>query len=260
MITTTSPNGMTKSEQEKRASRYETVRPYIKGMIMILSLVAFGYGLKALGIGDMFNEHWVDDQVKGQGISGYLLFVGMACGLAAIGFPRQAISFIGGYAFGFVGGTILAVLATTIGCVLTFTYSRVMGRGLVQRNFGKRAARFESVLSESPFVTTLLIRFLPVGSNLVTNLIAGVTHVRAIPFVLGSAVGYLPQTAIFALMGSGVQVDQTSQIAVGIVLFVISGILGVYLYRMLQHNKRFSRLKDDKRQGDEKDEIMQDII
>nr|WP_321444654.1 VTT domain-containing protein [uncultured Cohaesibacter sp.] len=221
-------------EDTKSGGLYQTLRPYLKGLIMIGSLVAIGYGMKAVGIADMFDEHWVDAQVKDKGMTGYLLFVAMGGLLAAVGFPRQAISFMGGYAFGFLGGTLLAVLATSCGCILSFTYARLLGRGLVQRNFGKRVARFEQILTGSPFVTTLLIRFLPVGSNLVTNLIAGVTHVRAMPFVLGSAIGYIPQTAIFALMGSGVQVDRTSQIGVGVVLFVISGALGAYLYRHIQ--------------------------
>ncbi|WP_114011212.1 TVP38/TMEM64 family protein [Cohaesibacter intestini] len=239
---------------------YQTLRPYLKGLIMIGSLVAIGYGLKAIGIADMFDEHWVDAQVKGRGVSGYLLFVAMGGLLAAVGFPRQAISFMGGYAFGFLGGTALAVLATSCGCILSFTYARLMGRGFVQRNFGKRVARFEQVLTGSPFVTTLLIRFLPVGSNLVTNLIAGVTHVRAIPFVLGSAAGYIPQTAIFALMGSGVQVDQTAQIGVGVVLFVISGALGAYLYRHIQLGKRLEQTKTSVEPALEDDEIMKDVI
>ena len=240
----------------------QIVRPYAKGLIMIAALVLLGYGLKAVGVADMFDEHWVDAQVKGRGAVGYILFVAMAGVLAAIGFPRQAVSFMGGYAFGFAGGTAFAVLATTCGCILTFTAARLLGRRFVQRHFGKRVQRFETVLTASPFVTTLLIRFLPVGSNLVTNMIAGVTRVRAIPFVLGSAVGYIPQTAIFALMGSGVQVDQGSQIGVGVVLFLISGFLGVYLYRHMQLGKDLKG--DNKGQSlaaaDEDKMIMKDII
>lgn len=251
---------MTNATRQNQSGFFETIRPYVKGLIMIMSLVAIGYGFKAAGIGDMLDEQWVDAQVKGQGMNGYLLFVGMTCVLAAVGFPRQAISFLGGYAFGFVGGTLLTVLATTCGCILAFLYARIMGRSIVQRNFGKRVARFERVLANSPFVTTLLIRFLPVGSNLMTNLIAGVTHVRAIPFVLGSAVGYVPQTAIFALMGSGVQVDQTSQIAVGVILFVISGVMGAYLYRRIQLGQDLQKTSQDPKQQREEDEIMRDII
>ena len=246
--------------QQHSGGLFAILRPYLKGLIMIASLVALGYGLKAVGITDMFDEHWVDAEVKGKGMIGYLLFVGMAGALAAVGFPRQVISFMGGYAFGLVGGTVLAVLATTIGCILAFFYARILGRGLVQRNFGKRVARFETILADSPFVTTLLIRFLPVGSNVVTNLIAGVTHVRPAPFILGSAVGYLPQTIIFALMGGGVQVDKTAQIIVGAALFIISGALGIYLYRHLKRGKDIQESTRDEPGSEEETGIIQDTV
>jgi uncharacterized membrane protein YdjX (TVP38/TMEM64 family) len=214
-----------------------TVRPYLKGLTMILSLVAIGYGLKVSGINDVLDEHWIDAEIRGQGLIGAALFVGMAGVLAAVGFPRQAISFMGGYAFGLWQGTLLALLATTLGCVFAFFYARIMGRSFVQRHFGRRIAKFDRVLADSPFLTTLLIRFLPVGSNVVTNLIAGVSHVRAVPFILGSLVGYLPQTAIFVLIGSGVHIDPTFRTGVGAALFVVSGALGAYLYRHLKRGQ-----------------------
>ena len=52
---------------------------------------------------------------------------------------------------------------------------------------------------------TLLIRLLPVGNNFATSLAAGVSRVPARPFLLGSLLGYMPQTMVFALAGSGVE-------------------------------------------------------
>ncbi|MFT5539807.1 MAG: putative membrane protein YdjX (TVP38/TMEM64 family), partial [Alphaproteobacteria bacterium] len=81
------------------------------------------------------------------------------------------------------------------------------------------------------FSTALLIRLLPVGSNLLTNLAAGVSGVRAVPFVAGSTLGYVPQTLIFALVGSGLHIEPALRIGASVVLFVVSGMLGVYLFR-----------------------------
>ena len=86
---------------------------------------------------------------------------------------------------------------------------------------------------------TLLIRLLPLGSNLVTNLAAGVSSVGAAPFFLGSSIGYLPQTLVFALVGSGFSVDPELRIAISVVLFIVSGFLGVTLYRKYRHGKSF---------------------
>jgi uncharacterized membrane protein YdjX (TVP38/TMEM64 family) len=57
------------------------------------------------------------------------------------------------------------------------------------------------------------------------------------PFFTGSALGYIPQTLIFALIGSGINLDPTLRISVGVALFILSGVLGVYLYRRYRHGK-----------------------
>ena len=82
---------------------------------------------------------------------------------------------------------------------------------------------------------TLLIRLLPIGNNLATNLAAGVTSVRALPFILGSLIGYIPQTLVFALVGSGVNVDPALRIGLAVLLFLVSGVIGVWLYRKYRH-------------------------
>lgn len=91
--------------------------------------------------------------------------------------------------------------------------------------------RINSFLHDNTFSTAVMIRLLPVGNNLVTNLVAGIANVRALPFLLGSALGYWPQTAVFALIGSGISLDPIFRIGLGVVLLVISGALGGHLYR-----------------------------
>jgi uncharacterized membrane protein YdjX (TVP38/TMEM64 family) len=225
--------------------RLNVLKPYLKGLILIVSLVAIGYGLKAMGLSDLFNTDWVDAEVKGKGLSGELVFVAVGAGFTAVGFPRQAVAFLAGYAFGFVTGSLIASAAVTLGCIAAFAYARMLGRSFVQRHFGRRIAKFDAVLADRPFLTTLLIRFLPVGSNVATNLIAGVSRVRGIPFILGSAAGYLPQTIVFVLIGSGVHIDPTFRIGLGAALFVASAAMGIYLVRHLRRARDVERAEED---------------
>jgi uncharacterized membrane protein YdjX (TVP38/TMEM64 family) len=206
-------------------------RRLLRGLILIGSLVAVAYVLEATRFGAMFNQAWIDHEIRGRGMSGELLFVGIGAMALAMALPRQIVSFLGGYAFGFLQGSVLALLASIISCVLTFFYARLIGRSFVAHRFGARIQRIDDFLSGHPFSMALLIRLLPVGNNLVTNLAAGVTSVPAGPFLLGSMVGFLPQTIVFALVGSGVSVDPTLRIGLGVALFVFSGALGVWLYR-----------------------------
>lgn len=216
-----------------------TAKIMFRGLIWIASLVAIGYALKASGLGSSIDKAWIDSDIRGQGFTGELLFVGVALLFTAVGLPRQVICFLAGYAFGLIEGTILAMLATVLGCVLAFFYARVMGRAFVVGRFPGRVRRIDDFLHDNPLSMTLLIRLLPLGSNVVTNLAAGVSSVGAVPFFTGSALGYLPQTFVFALVGSGISVDPEIRIVISVILFVLSGFLGVFLFRKYRHGKSF---------------------
>ena len=213
------------------------IRVFLRGVALIASFAVIGYVLKVSGFGAMFDSGWIDADIRGQGATGALLFVAIGAGGTALGLPRQVISFLGGYAFGLVGGTALALLATVLGCTFSFSYARFFGRAFVAKRFPGRVRRIDEFLSENPFSMALLIRLLPAGNNLVTSLAAGVSGVSAIAFFAGSALGYIPQTVVFALVGSGIELDPAWRIGLSIVLFVVSGALGIYLYRKYRHGK-----------------------
>jgi len=217
------------------------LKPYLRGLALIASFVALGYLVKATGLSGLFDEAWVDAEIRGRGLSGEALFLAIGAVLTALGFPRQAVCFLGGYAFGFDFGTLLSLAASLGGCVLAFLYARLLGRSFVQGRFPDRIRRVDDFLRANPFSMALLVRLLPVGSNVVTNLAAGVSGVRTLPFLAGSLIGYVPQTAIFALLGSGIHFDPMMRIAASIALFVVSGMVGVYLFRRYRKSAALDR-------------------
>ncbi len=205
--------------------------PLLRGLFWIGSLVLVGYLLEQLQFGAVLDQAWIDNTVRGQGIRGESLFLGIGILFTALGLPRQMLSFFGGYAFGVSLGCLLALAATVAGCVVSFYYARWLGRGLVVRWFPTRLQKIDRFVGTHPLRMTLLIRLLPVGSNLATNVAAGVSSMRGLPFFTGSALGYLPQTLVFALIGSGIAVDPLWRIGSGTVLFLLSSLIGVSLYR-----------------------------
>ncbi|MBZ0072140.1 MAG: VTT domain-containing protein [Gammaproteobacteria bacterium] len=213
------------------------LRIFLNGLILLVSLVAVLVVFEKLHLTSMLDKAWIDHEVRGHGLSGELLFLAMGAFAIAIGIPRQVISFLAGYAFDLVLGTLLGVTATVAGCMLTLYYARWFGRGLLPARLSGRIHHIAAFIHDHTFSMTLLIRLLPAGSNLVTNLAAGVTRVRVLPFVLGSALGYVPQTLVFALAGSGVGVDPLWRLGLGIVLFLVSGALGIYLYRRFRRGR-----------------------
>jgi membrane protein DedA with SNARE-associated domain len=132
-------------------------------------------------------------------------------------------------------GIALGLLAQVLGAALGFGWARLIGRGWAERRlagrFGQRLRPLRDAIAEQPFGTTLALRLLPVGNNLALNLLAGMTGIAAAPFLAASALGYLPQTAIFALLGKGVRVDGAWQLVLAAAMLGLSVWLGFRLLR-----------------------------
>ncbi len=213
------------------------LRIYVPGLVFLLTLIAIGYVLESGLLGGLLSEDWIDREVRGKGIPGELLYVAVGGLVTAVAVPRHVVSFLGGYAFGLGLGTALALAATEIGCVLVFFYGRFIGRPLVSERLRARVRRIEDFLAANPFSMTLLIRLLPVGNNFATCLAAGVSRVPARPFLSGSLLGYLPQTFVFALAGSGIEMGASFRVALAVLFFVVSGAIGIWLYRRYRHGR-----------------------
>lgn len=222
-------------------SRY---RSLFKGLLFLLSLLGIGFLLHRFGGEHFMDQVWIDHEVAGHGLQGELLFLGAGTLFTAVGLPRQLVSFLGGYAFGLVYGTLLALLATLLGALLCYLYAHWFGHRLLAHRLAGRARHFHDLLQDHPFSLTLLIRLLPVGSNVVTNLLAGLARAPLGWFLLGSVIGYLPQTLVFTLAGSGLNLDSGMRILLSVVLFLVSGILGLYLYRHYRQRRELDEVLD----------------
>lgn len=206
----------------------------------LLLLGLLGAGLAISSFSGALETHLIDRLVIGQGPVGWAIFVALAAAACATGVPRQAAGFAAGYAFTAEAGTAeaglplamgLATAAQTLGCALDFYWARIVAQDWARRRLRGWLARLEAVLAGSPFAVTLIIRLLPVGNNTAFSLLGGASTVRAAPFLAGSALGYLPQTLVFVLLGGGARVAGWQRIALAVILFVASALLGLWLYR-----------------------------
>ncbi len=210
-----------------------TARGLAKLAVLAAGLVAGGLLLRALGAAP--GTAWVDAYIRDEGFRGEVVFVLVAALATGVGVPRQSVAFLGGYAFGTVLGAGLALGAQLLGCALAFLWARAVGRGWAERRlngrFGPKLRPLVATLRDNPFSSALALRLLPVGNNLALNLLAGLSGIGFWPFLAASALGYLPQTIIFALLGKGVRVDGAWQIGLAAALLLLSVGLGLWLLR-----------------------------
>lgn len=209
-------NGVATHRGLTRASR-----PLALGGGLLLAALMLRFHI----FGPLFAPH------PGQGWRDALMLGGLGTLACAVGLPRQVIGFAAGYAWGVLPGTAVALAAQLGGCAIDLLWARLVGRAFVQARLGGRASRLDHALAARPFAATLALRLMPLGSNLALNLLAGLSSVRILPFLAGSALGYLPQTVVAALLGAGGQMGRTADIAVGVGLLAVSLILAGTLSR-----------------------------
>jgi len=227
----------------------------LKGLAMLAVFAGLVVLARALGLEEhLADRQWVLAHVEGQGAVGVLFFLGLTGLVTGMGVPRQLTAFLGGYAFGWFWGTVLATLGTALGCAMDFGLSRTLGRDFVLSRFGRRVERLDAFLRADPWRSALAIRLFPVGHNMLTSVAAGVTSIPAAAFILSSAVGYLPQSLVFALAGAGVSAEtglgKILSIGFSVVLLMASGWLGVSVYRAYKR-KGAVPVEEDEAEEDE---------
>jgi uncharacterized membrane protein YdjX (TVP38/TMEM64 family) len=161
----------------------------------------------------------------------WLVYVAAGIGLVSIGFPRIVLSAVGGAMFGVFLGTMWSQLSMTLAILAPFLYSRHLGRELVARRMGRRLQRFDDLLGQHGFMVVLLIRLCPVGNNFLTNYLAGVTAIPLGTFLAASFVGYLPESFIFALLGSGLADHPQLRLWGGAVLLALFSLFFIWYFR-----------------------------
>lgn len=161
-------------------------------------------------------------------------FLAAAALSCTVGIPRQAVAYAAGYGFGVWMGMALSLAAQVIGCIVNVAWARALAGQWAARRMAAspgRLARLDAYLSANTFTATLVLRLLPVGNNLALNLLAGTSGAHAPRYVAASALGFLPQTLVFALLGAGTRIDSFDQIVLGAALFAASALLGWVLWK-----------------------------
>lgn len=181
-------------------------------------------------------EQWFDAEslaawVESRGALGIAVFVATGAVLTGVGLPRQLVALCAGYGFSVAAGVLLAIFSVSCGALLTFSFARYIARPWVRHRYPEATAKVDAFIHDQPFLKIVTIRFAPVGTNMLTNLAAGTTALPAPVFFTASALGFLPQTLIFVLIGNGLAIDSNLRLAAALVLAVISLILCGVIYR-----------------------------
>lgn len=170
-----------------------------------LRLVAFvlavaAVALLAVGIGpDVATiRRWVS---AGEWVAP-VVFVLLYAGLTVALVPGSVLTLAGGLLFGGGLGSVVSVVGATVGATIAFTIARAAGRRAVERLVSGRAARVDRWLAYRGILAVVTLRLVPLVPFSVANYAAGITAVRRRDFVVGTAVGIVPGTVAYTVLGS----------------------------------------------------------
>ena len=217
-----------------RADRAEGPwRAILRSLLLLLGLAALGLAWAEMP--RHFSPAAVAPLIAAGGAAAPFLFVAVAGLAMAVGLPRQVGAFAAGYLYGPWLGTLIGLAASLVSAAADFGWARFLGRAAIKRRLERRPLgrleRIDAFLAANPFGASLMLRLLPVGNNVLLNVAAGVSGVSAGWFLVGSAIGYLPQTIVFALLGGGTRFDRRLELALAAGLFLASALVGLALYR-----------------------------
>lgn len=172
--------------------------------------------------------------------------------LGLTGFPQFLL--IGGVAaiFGSWLGFAYAWLATMVSATLGFYLGRASGGTLLRRYGGPKIKRTSEILGERGVFASFIVRLIPSGPAVVVNMIAGISHIRVWQFLVGTGLGIVPKTVLFAFFGGSIARLLASGNLWELTAAAIA--LGVWIAVGIWVRRRYlNRREQDKKQRDDED-------
>jgi len=117
--------------------------------------------------------------------------------LTTVGIPATPIIFAGGAVFGAVYGGILSYSALMGGAAVGYVMAKTLARDLAIRLGGKTLVQIEARLARWGFWTLVRLRFVPIPFA-ITNYAAALVGIPAGAYLLSTALGLIPSTALMA--------------------------------------------------------------
>ena len=177
------------------------VPPTVWLRLALLAVIITAGGAYALTVG-LPSQARVRALVSAWGAAGVLVFVLGYAVVTLMPIPASALTILAGVLFGVAGGVAIGLVAATLGAYGGFWLGRLLGREAVERLTGSAVERVDALLRSRGLFAVLGIRLVPVVPFALVNYAAGLTAVRQRDYLLGTAVGIIPATVAYVVLGA----------------------------------------------------------
>jgi uncharacterized membrane protein YdjX (TVP38/TMEM64 family) len=144
--------------------------------------------------------NWVDTY----GIVAALIYMLIYAVAIAFSLPGGAVLTItGGFLFGSIWGTFCVIIAATAGATGLFLIAKTSFGDALRAKAGPALQKMQQGFQEGALSYLLVLRLVPIFPFFLVNLVPAFLGVSLRVYVLGTFVGIIPGTFVFATVGAG---------------------------------------------------------
>jgi uncharacterized membrane protein YdjX (TVP38/TMEM64 family) len=182
-------------------------RRLIPVLVFVVGLVAFfALGLERYLSIDALRQHrsvllaWVETS----GLLAALVFMVVYIITVAFSLPGATILTIaGGFLFGSVWGTVLVIISATLGATVLFSIAKTALGDILRAKARAWLPRLEAGFRKHALSYLLVLRLVPIFPFFIINLVPAFLGVPLSTFILGTFLGIIPGTFVYATVGAG---------------------------------------------------------
>lgn len=150
------------------------------------------------------NREVLEDLVARRHALAALGYVALYAAAVALSVPGAAVLTVaGGFLFGALEGTVLVVIGATTGATLLYLAAKTALGDALRARAGGLVHKLEAGFRENALSYLLVLRLVPLFPFWLVNLAAAILGVPPATYVLGTFVGIIPGSYVFASVGAG---------------------------------------------------------
>ncbi|WMS42724.1 TVP38/TMEM64 family protein [Acuticoccus sp. MNP-M23] len=199
-------NGGTQLGAESRSNGFAWRRLWPLGLVAVILAAGYALGLhRFLSLDTIIREHatlknWVSENVWTAALS----YVAVYIAAVAVSFPGASLlTLVGGLMFGLIAGTALTVLGATAGASIIFLIAKTSLGASLRKRANRFVDRLARGFEESAFLYLLSLRLQPIFPFWLINVAPAMFNVSLGTYVAATAIGIIPGTAAYVLLGDG---------------------------------------------------------
>lgn len=139
------------------------------------------------------------------------------------------LTLVAGFLFGTIG-FVYTIIASTIGALFSFLIMRYLMAEYVQQRYARQLKSFNTEMQKHGYRYLFMVRLIPVIPFFIVNIIASCLPVSIKAFLISTAIGIMPITALYTYAGQELAtIHSVHDVFTGRVIIVLLGLVVIGL-------------------------------